>query len=314
MAVKVCYNKHMHKGKTKEGFTLVELSLSVVFIAVLSVAVAIIITNSISSYHRGVVLNQINTTGMEIVDDMRAAIQNASAHPVKNECGNIYEESASSTVLKACEDDNGKNFVVVTKRANVKLGKKQLNSVPVYGAFCTGSYSYIWNSGYFYSGGDATIEGVAEKAKLHYKLRTDAGIVEPTDIEGKLLKIHDEDRQVCIVAAGADYVTGAGNADNYFDITETELGGVLDETPYDLLGNNAGLTIYNLSTDTPAANAIIDSMFYTVSFILGTSTGGINVMSSGDFCTPPGDVDSGLENFNYCAINKFNFAAEANGG
>ncbi len=309
--MKVCYNKHMHKGKTKEGFTLVELSLSVVFIAVLSVAVAIIITNSISSYHRGVVLNQINTTGMEIVDDMRAAIQNASAHPVKNECGNIYEESASSTVLKTCEDDNGKNFVVVTKKANVKLGKKQLNSVPVYGAFCTGSYSYIWNSGYFYSNGDATVEG-ASKAQLVYKKRGATSPEEPKT--GKLLKIHDEDRQVCIVAAGEDYVSGAGNADNNFDITKTELGGVLDEDPYDLIGNNAGLTIYNLSTDVPAANAIIDSMFYTVSFILGTSTGGINVMSSGDFCTPPGDVDSGLENFNYCSINKFNFAAEANGG
>lgn len=314
MVIKMCYNKHMHKRKAKTGFTLVELSLSVVFIAVLSIAVAIIITNAISSYHRGIVLNQINTTGMEIVDDMRASIQNSSARSVKNECGNIYAEGVSSTVLKACEEDNGKNFVVVMKKANVKLGKKGLSSVPVYGAFCTGNYSYIWNSGYFYSNGDAIVEGVAGKARLHYKMRSDAGVTDPRDIEGKLLKIHDEDRQVCIAAAGVDYASGATNANNVFDITTTEMGGILDEEPYDLIGKSSGLTIYNLSTNTPAANASIDSMFYSVSFILGTSTGGINVMSNGDFCTPPGDVESGLENFDYCAINKFNFAAEANGG
>jgi hypothetical protein len=248
---------------------------------------------------------------MEIVDDMRAAIQNSSAHSVKNECGNIYEDGeTSATILRACENDNGKNFVVVTRKAKVVLGKKELSSVPVYGAFCTGSYSYIWNSGYFYSA-DSRVEGV-NAAELIYKKRGSADPVGP--VTGKLLKVHDEDRAVCIVAAGADYTSGAGSANNTFNIAASDFGGIVDEDPYDLISESSGLTIYNLSTDTPAANATIDSMFYTVSFILGTSTGGINVMSNGDFCVPPGDYDSGLENFNYCAINKFNFAAEANGG
>ena len=43
---KLCYNKHMCNKKVRTGFTLVELSLSIVFIAILSVAVAIIISLS----------------------------------------------------------------------------------------------------------------------------------------------------------------------------------------------------------------------------------------------------------------------------
>ncbi len=36
-------------------------------------------------------------------------------------------------------------------------------------------------------------------------------------------------------------------------------------------------------------------------------------MSTGDYCKPPGGT-TGEENFNYCAINKFNFAVQGNGG
>lgn len=310
----MCYNKHMHKkNRSKKGFTLVELSLSVLFIAILSVAVAVIVTNAISSYHRGVILNQINTTGMEIVDDMRASIQSSSAHSVKSECGSIYEENgASAAVLRACEEDNGKNFVVVTKRANVKLGSKNLTSVPVYGAFCTGSYSYIWNSGYFYAGSSVKVQEGVSQAKLTYKKRGSTSPEPP--MTGKLIKVLDENREVCIVGAGADYTSGAGNATNDFDMTKSGIGGVVDEDPFDLIGDNSGLTIYNLTSDVPASSTAIDSMFYSASFILGTATGGINVMSNGDFCTPPGDLNVDVENFDYCAINKFNFAAEANGG
>ena len=62
---------------------------------------------------------------------------------------------------------------------------------------------------------------------------------------------------------------------------------------------------------TPATNDLGKASFYSVSFILGTVQGGINVMSSGNFCKAPEEDDS---NFDYCAINKFNFAAQATGG
>ena len=71
------------------------------------------------------------------------------------------------------------------------------------------------------------------------------------------------------------------------------------------------LVLYDLAVAVPAINNAGNSAFYSVSFILGTVDGGINVMSSGNFCKAPEESNS---NFNYCAINKFNFAAQANGG
>ena len=112
---KLCYNKHMRNKKVRTGFTLVELSLSI---------------------------------AVEIVDDMRASIQNAPARSVKNECNGVYEEGDA---LKRCEEDGGRNFVVVTKNSTVKIGNNTIDNTPIYGALCTGGYSYIWKSGYYYS-------------------------------------------------------------------------------------------------------------------------------------------------------------------
>ena len=100
-----------------------------------------------------------------------------------------------------------------------------------------------------------------------------------------------------------------------FDITSY---GPVEETPIDILSNREtgegdsegsvgnNLAIYDLASATPAESSAGNSLFYSVSFILGTIQGGINVKASGNFCATPADYE--LENFDYCAINKFNFA------
>ncbi len=311
----LCYNKHMRNRKVRSGFTLIELSLSIVFIAVLSIAVTVIVMNSISSYHRGIILNQINTTGMEIVDDMRAAIQNSTARSVKNECANIYTDGiGASTMQKNCENDAGHNFISVTKKASVTLGNKNLSDVPVYGAFCTGAYSYIWNSGYFFAGSGVSVQDGVSKASIKYKEATGSGSSTVKTVSvNKLLKIRDESRAVCISAASADYSAATTGAKSEFDISG-EAYDVVEETPFDLLEGSNALAIYELGAAVPAESTSVNNTFYTVSFILGTVQGGVNVMSTGDFCTTPGDMNNSVEAIDYCAINKFNFAAEANGG
>ena len=79
----------MRKRFFRSGFTLIELSLSIAFFGILSIAIALIINDTIASYRRGMTLNQINTTGMDLVDDMRAAVQNSSAKSVKSLCASI---------------------------------------------------------------------------------------------------------------------------------------------------------------------------------------------------------------------------------
>jgi hypothetical protein len=66
-------------------------------------------------------------------------------------------------------------------------------------------------------------------------------------------------------------------------------------------------------------------IYYSGMFILATYRGGVNIKSNGEFCEGSdeadgmADVDSDgnseftMNDFDYCAINKFNFAARATG-
>ncbi len=297
----------------KKGFTLVELSLSIAFIAVLSLAVVLIITNAISAYHRGIVLNQLNTVGMELVDDMRATIQNGTVISVVNMCETVYKydnESDSQTqkLAENCTKNNGQNLVAMRKEvSNMRLGSETMGSVPVYGVLCTGNYSYLWNSGYLFN------DDVSDRPnKLQFKFRdAEDGFNVATRENFRLLKIKDDERMVCVA-----YDKKEENS-NVVDVSGSNYG-IISEAPIDLLENgeqSGGLALYDLYAPTPAINASRNNMFYSVSFVLGTILGGANVTRAGNYCATPEGVDNAeIENFDYCAINKFNFAAQASGG
>ena len=291
----------------RKGFTLVELSLSVAFISILSITVALIINDTVSSYQRGLTLNKINTAGMELVDDMRAVIQSAPAGALKDVCSTRLSEGAADK----CRLDNAHKFVSVSRIANVsKSGESTIKNIPVFGAFCTGSYSYIWNSGYFFANGYSIREPSGAIVNMA-KLVDGSGNTLASDF--KLLKVKDKSFAVCTNA------TTGGDSSKYGEKISSDfvLGGIIFEEPEDLLSNNESestdnnLAFYDLYSGVPAINDSGSALFYTVSFVLGTVQGGVNVKASGDFCKTPADYKS---NFDYCAINKFNFAAQAIGG
>ena len=321
----------MHNRVFKRGFTMVELSLSIAFIAILSITVTLMITSTVSSYRRGITLNNINTTGMEIVDDIRASIQNSTARSVTNECATIYsggESTGESTpavtkqadAIKACVEDKAHNLVSIVRYERIKIGNNE-SEVPLFGALCTGSYSYIWNSGYFFNPeyGDENLGSF--KATFTYNSRIETENNPKTISNFKLLKVMDENRAVCISSiylnsdkTEARYAiskSGDNAISNHFDITGFHF---IDEEPIDLLTGSNSLALYDLESDTPAESSSKRNLFYSVSFILGTVQGGINVQSAGNYCATPEGMDSEIENFDYCAINKFNFAAQATGG
>ena len=273
--------------KVAKGFTLVELSLSMVFIAILSIIIVLIINNAISSYHRGITLNQINTTGMDLVDDIRTAVQNSPASSPRNSCKNYKDD-----FQKNCEENNGMRLMNVAKTGKVN----NIEGAPLYGAFCTGAYSYIWNSGYLFleNGGDKATYAVYEGDKKTEEWN-----------DFRLLKVEDRQRAVCGSVLPDKY-------NNSEDI-ESEFKGK-DKGPVVLLANDGAnpLALYSFTSALPAVDGLNSAAFYSMSFILGTVQGGINVMSMGNFCAAPESFDS-AENFDYCAINKFNFAAQANG-
>lgn len=310
------WSDNVNAFDVRQGFTLVELSLSLVFISTLSLTVVFVIAGAVSSYHKSITLNQINTTGANLVDDMRLAVSESSSSKLSNLCDIVYEGGNTD-----CMSDGARRFVSVTKYSTVRSKSSGVwvadssNAIPVFGAFCTGTYSYIWNTGY-YSNSDFEV-GV-ERASLRYNGNN-------VKSNFKLLKVQDVDRAVCVAAVRVQNNRVTNNYKNEdiqseFNIT---LDGLIkdseavwvEEEPIEMIsGGEDGMAIYDFVTSVSEQKGTSKNAFYYSSFILGTVQGGINVNSNSDYCKAPEDYSGLIQNFDYCAINKFNFAALANGG
>ena len=358
----------MNRKMFREGFTLVELSLSMAFIGVLSVAIVLIISNTISSYRRGLTLNMINTNGMGIVDDMRSALQNSTSKSVLNLCYKYYNNDSSAR--EQCVNDGGYSFVAHLRTGDIELNEGSTNDIiedaPLYGVFCTGSYSYVWNTGYYntlnslvndWAEGEApeyatfSMKESKDWAKLSYDAVDDAGKIQRVNIVGslagyynedgslnlekngdgtvgnpdvpfRLLKISDPDRAVCASVVrntyeGRGVYRGADEADedlsNDFEMDEMYTKINLSNVPVDLIlaDSDNDLALYDLAVARPAESVTRKNSFYSLSFILGTIRGGVNIKAQGKNCKTPSDGT--FDEFDYCAINKFSFAVQAGG-
>jgi hypothetical protein len=98
--------------------------------------------------------------------------------------------------------------------------------------------------------------------------------------------------------------------------SEVASGIVVKEDDYfELINQDADdndLAIYDLVVQPAYQSNTTMHALYNISFILGTVNGGININSSGDYCT--GSEDANIEEFSmtgfeYCALNRFDFAA-----
>lgn len=320
------------KKIARAGFTMIELSLSLVFVGILSITMVLIINNTVQAYRRGMTLNHINTVGMDLVDELRRSVQNASSRSVTADCVTFYPESSVATAPRnLCQNNNAVLFVTLRQTGTVVIedGTK-LDNVPVYGAFCTGTYSYIWNSGYFINTDDMVandtkreVSGVSGPAYLTYLNTSGVKVTYPANLMDneplRLLKVSDVRRGVCeAVARGWSSATGTfantysrpSVLDNNFDITGY---GRVSEEPVEVIlpDDYSDLVLYDFEVMPPAESSTRSNSFYSASFILGTIRGGINILAKGKSCEPPENYDVG--NFDYCAINRFNFAAQAGG-
>ncbi len=329
---RLCYNSSM-KRPFRRGFTMVELSISMVFIGLLSLSVVLVINNAVLAYRRGNTLGQINSIGMDVVDDIKMSIQGTTARTLIGVCAQLFEDESER---ERCENDEAFNFVSVVKYSTVTLHegtshRQILNNLPIYGVFCTGTYSYIWNTGYF----DSTEATFNEKTSKEWaQLVYAGGSVTSSEWDSnkpfRLLKVRDDNRSVCIATVYPGYKTSISESTtglkyidnrtfenslfsrNVINITNIN-GGELDEDPIDLITSKGeeNLALYDLLVSRPAASMPNDNVYYPISFVLGTLDGGINITAQGRTCAAPNDYEGNLD---YCAINKFSFAARATGG
>lgn len=98
----------MHRGN--KGFTLIELMLSMAFIAILLIAITMLTVQLSNIYNRGITLRGVDVAGRSIANQLRR---------------DIAQQSAFEVIV----DDN----YIIDPSINGRL--------------CTGQYSYVWNIG-----------------------------------------------------------------------------------------------------------------------------------------------------------------------
>lgn len=268
----------------KKAFTIVEFLLAMTFLAVLLMGIATITMRVINIYRKGLALRAINAAGRDIINDITRTVSGSpiveSINPTPSQ-GNKIVASDIFDAYRAYYNE----LTTVYNEKTVQSG----------GVFCTGSYSYVWNTA-------PSIKRAREDFNAHKG--------EMMLINGKYYKfarIPDTTRSAC------------AHQDNSFNLSSNEIT-VSDENSIVSLisDDDSDLALYDFAIMPASQNNKTGQIFYSGTFIIATMRGGINVLSNGDFCTGTdvmysSDVEATNQEFNYCAVNKFNFAVRATG-
>ena len=102
------------KHDKNNGFTLVELMFSMVFISLLILSITMTIMQVLNIYNRGLLIKEVNQTGRTVTDQMQRTISASIPGPT----------------------------ISVVKMTNPSDSTEEIG-----GRFCLSNYSYIWNYG-----------------------------------------------------------------------------------------------------------------------------------------------------------------------
>lgn len=307
--------KESQNPEAKSGFTILEVTLVSAAIALLLIAIAIILVNISALYQKGLTLKSINEVGRNLVTEFTTTLNSAPSIDTVSLCnGN-----------ETCRRNGAFNYIFQDVEGNYRDSvENSVKQVQYGGVFCTGEYSYVWNTHYGrYS------DSASENKTLSIKYGENSILSHRNDPEEnpfKIVRFKDPIYLACRKELNADNTTvdishlpnGQPNT-----ITESDFEfGFIDTTEV----NN--LDIYEFVIFPPAQDSITLRSLFAGTFILGTERGNANITRSGDYCditntkegSESGEKDDGSSNlqdlgsnFNYCGINKFNFAARTAG-
>lgn len=293
-----------NERNNKKGFTLIELSIAAAFISMLFIVIGVVTIGMISSYRKGLSMKSINTTGQDLIREFSAAIQESPSLNYSELCARYFNPSDSDKrdSYNKCIENKAYRLIYQQWYSNASINGNSVTSTPVFGFFCTGKYSYAWNTGYTFAGSSSDYNFQSGSAPFV------AGDFDGSGKQFRLVKFTDPDSIVCGSTLGSDYNVDMNEAENNtFDITTLNLTGT-ELLPY----TENSLSLYNFVVYPPSQGTQSKRIFYSASMIIATITGGINIMTSGDYCKTPAEVET-RSDYDFCAINKFNFAMRATG-
>ena len=307
------------KSAVKPGFTMVEFSLSMAFIAALLISIAIIISNIVTIYQKGLTLKAVNSVGRGLIDEFTESINAAPSVDTVSLCNSHIREAGAQ---EECKQKRAFNFIFQHRYGESPLAisddpTKPHSNVQFAGVFCTGNYSYIWNT---YYGQEAN-----RTVSLRYN---DTAGNEQFLNDFRLARFEDKTYRACSASTNsynyAAELENSANANYEIDI-RTLANGAKNYTPTPTQGFlnsfDLDLMLYEFTIFPISQDEVTLRTFMSGTFILATERGRVNIVRSGDYCDVNGENtddttsmlnDLGSE-FNYCSINKFNFAARTAG-
>lgn len=323
-----------------QGFTIVEFSLATAFIATLLISITVVAGMLTQIYQKGLTLKALNSTGRGLIDEFTSNINAAPSVDTTSLCSSYFKSgnTESDDWTKACEKDHANKFIYqerTGKYGEVREAEGE-HDVQLGGVFCTGNYSYIWNT---YYGSKWGADGKSSAMVLRYlKKNTDTGEYDETPLQNfRLAQVYDPTYRVCsslvdngesVAASGSDrgYNKDMMDPDDKGPVTAniTQLANgsenhIPEPTDGLLTASDVNLQLYELTVFPISQDEVTLRTFMTGTFILGTERGNINIERSGDYCDVENYTDDngslltiGSE-FTYCGINKFNFAARTAG-
>lgn len=305
----------------KKGFTLVELALAIASISILLLTVTYVINGITVSYRKGLSIKKINSFGRDITEELTTTIQSSPAASYAGLCNALYDTSESGRKAHAdCIADEAYKLFYQEYKFDINANGTEVSQAPTFGVFCGGKYSYIWNTGYTIDSGNiyGSTNSPVPKATLRYRT-SEGNVVEKSTF--RLLKFPDQSHYLCSVNIANDY---ASESLNYRDMSTEVIFDIsirpgsdtpysLSEEPIELITTSemGGLAFYDFVIKRPAQEKYSKRLFFSGYFVLATINSGVSLMTNGNYCVPPPNVETSID---YCSINKFNFAARAIGG
>lgn len=299
--------------KTKSAFTIIEMSLTISFISILLITIALLIVNITGTYQKGLSIRSVNTVGEELVDEFSHAIASSASKNTIAKCGKNT----------ACKGDGGRKFTWHSYDGSYDLATygssdTTATDVPMHGVFCTGRYSYIYRTGYGINSNLAVyLEYKDSSGNTAYYPSASTADESKAAAAGqksgiRLLKVSDPSRYLCVHRTAVDETTYQDAPIPASSLPLYQKTDANIPAPTELLSSSDDdLALYDLVIFDPLMNSITQQNFISGTFILATVRGGVNIMGNGNYCTEP--PDNLATDFNYCAINKFNFAMRATG-
>ena len=314
---------------SKQGFTIIEVSIAMAFIAVLLIVIALIITGIMTTFQKGVTLKSVNNVGRNLISEFTSAINLAPSIDSTSLC-NVYAKNNTEECIK----DGAYKYIFQERLGSAADTADGTTSegVQYFGILCTGKYTYMWNTYYGIEKG--------HYLKLKYKTSvTGPEITIPTSSDKKdifrLIRFEDTTYNACTQNINSSYqpsndfktANDFSNKTPVIDMTElankaplaiaAPQEGFLESSESDINLDLYEFVIFPISQDVVTLRS-----FFSGTFILATNNGDVNIMRTGDYCDPhsagfeEGKTSSTLNlgsGFNYCGINKFNFAARTAG-